>query len=64
MQPQPITFTFEDNDKFILSDSEKRFEIPLDSFFKLILKKNPGSKGPIDSIKALLNNEKPDLKPY
>ena len=63
MQTQEIRFTFEDNDKFILSNCEKSYEIPLDSFFKLILKKKPGTKGPIDSIKALLNNQKPNLKP-
>ena len=34
-------------------------EIELDLIFNQIQKKRPGTKGPIDSIKALLNNQKP-----
>ena len=36
-----------------------RNEIELDEIFKQIQKKVPGTKGPIDSIRALLNNQKP-----
>ena len=37
-------------------------EIELDEIFNQIQKKIPGTKGPIDSIKALLNNQKPNVR--
>ena len=36
-----------------------RNEMDLDEIFNQIQKKIPGTKGPIDSIKSLLNNQKP-----
>ncbi|MCH8916083.1 MAG: hypothetical protein IIA82_09635 [Thaumarchaeota archaeon] len=39
-------------------------ETELDLIFDAIIKKKPATKGPIDSIKALLKNEKPILKRY
>lgn len=65
MQSLNVKFTFEDNDKFILVNDcshyqeSMSYQISLDSIFNQIQKKIPGTKGPIDSIKALLNNEKP-----
>jgi len=60
-----IKFTFENNNKFVLVNGcshcqePMSYQISLDIIFQHILKKKPGTKGPIDSIKALLNNEKP-----
>ena len=67
MQSQ-IRFTFENNDKFILVNDcshcqePMSYQISLDIIFQHILKKKPATKGPIDSIKALLKNEKPNVR--
>ena len=39
-------------------------ETELDLIFDGIIKKIPATKGPIDSIKVLLKNEKPKLKAW
>ncbi len=63
-----VTFTFEGNDKFILASNcshcsnQNTYTIPLEVIFKHIQRKNKSTKGPIDSIKALLNNQKPKLQ--
>lgn len=68
MQRQENRLTFEDNDKFVIvnfcerCNTQNTYEIPLDEFFKIIKKRKKATKGPIDSIKALLKNEKPILQ--
>jgi len=70
MQTQEIRFTFEDNEKFVLAancshcSEQNTYSIPLELIFQHIQRKIRSTKGPIDSIKALLNNQKPELKPY
>ena len=39
-------------------------ETELDLIFDGIIKKIPATKGPIDSIRAILKNEKPKLKAW
>ncbi len=70
MQTQEIRFTFEDNEKFVLSSNcshcsnQNTYTIPLEVIFKHIERRKKATKGPIDSIKALLKNERPIVKPY
>ncbi len=70
MQRQEDTITFEDNDKFILANhcescsTQKTFKISLEQIFKLIERRKKATRGPIESIKALLNNQQPLLKQY
>jgi len=42
----------------------EQHKIELDLIFDKIIEKKPATKGPIDSIKTLLNNEKPKLKAW
>jgi hypothetical protein len=68
MQRQEDRFTFEDNDKFIIvsycerCNTQNTYKIPLDKIFKMIERRKKATKGPIESIKALLNNQKPMLQ--
>jgi len=45
-------------------NKENRFEIELSLIFDAIQRKHPGTKGPIDSIKAILEKKKPKLLQY
>ena len=68
MQRQEDRFTFEDNDKFILVSycehchTQNTQKIPLDKIFKIIERRKKSTMGPIESIKALLNNQRPILQ--
>ena len=41
-----------------------KHEIDLFAIFEAVMKKNPATKGPVDSIKALLNHQKPMIKAF
>jgi len=68
MQRQEDRFTFEDNDKFVLvsfcehCNTQNTFKIPLEKIFKIIKGRKKATMGPIESIKALLNNQRPILQ--
>ncbi len=68
MQRQENRITFEGGDKFILANNCERcntqntFEISLEKIFKLIERRKKATRGPIESVKALLNNQRPILK--
>lgn len=68
MQRQENRLTFEENDKFVIvnycerCNTQNIYKISIDEFFKIIERRKKATKGPIDSIKALLKNEKPILQ--
>lgn len=68
MQRQEDRLTFEDNDKFVLvsfcerCNTQNTHKIPLEKIFKMIESRKKATRGPIESIKALLNNQRPILQ--
>ena len=68
MQKKEDIFIFEDNDKFVLvsycehCNTQNTYKSPLEQIFKLIERRKKSTRGPIESIKALLNNQKPILQ--
>lgn len=68
MQRNEDRFTFEDNDKFVLVSfcehchTQNTQKIPLEKIFKMIKARVKATMGPIESIKALLNYQKPVLQ--
>jgi len=69
MKTPEIRFTFEDNEKFVLASNcshcsiQNTYIITLEVIFKYIERRKKATKGPIDSIKALLKNQRPVVKP-
>ena len=68
MYRQEDRVTFEDDEKFVLVSFCERCKtqntstISLDQIFKMIERRKKATKGPIESIKALLNNQRPILQ--